>query len=145
MIDKQLISRRLFFKSIKFLRMNPQIEIEILKLEKTIAELDADWYKRQGRFKILGRGKYYNPIIEEVSNVLFALLILVSICVALAFYQVLPKSKMYIIFDLLIIAVFTFGFYQNRQKAKHYEAENAKYEKQKENLLLEIQKLKTGV
>lgn len=35
--------------------MNPQTEIEILELEKALAELDSDWFRRQDSFKVIGR------------------------------------------------------------------------------------------
>lgn len=123
--------------------MNPQTEIEILKLEKAVAELDVKWLGRQDSFKVQGRYKDYIPQIND-TNVGYGLLILAFVSMMVLYWVSLINS-VDALFCIVIMAFFTFSIYQSDQKAKFYEEQKAIYDNQRETLLLEIQKLKSLV
>lgn len=123
--------------------MNPQTEIDILKLEKALAELDADWFRRQDSFKFHSRGRDYIPQTED-TNVGYGLLILAFISM-MAFYWVSLIHLKNVVLGTVIILLFAVGVYQNGLKAKYYQEQKAIYDTQREHLLLRIQKLKSLV
>ncbi len=115
-------------------------EIEILKLDKAVAELDARWYKRQDSFKIHDRGKDYIPSVEDAEMQLgFVILAFFGM---VAFYLVSKITFTFAIIGAIMMLIYVFILCFIRQKAKYYEEEKAKYEKRRRDLLLEIQKLK---
>lgn len=120
--------------------MTPQTEIEILKLEKNLAELDLKWYKKEGTFKIHAKYSSYFPTTENI-QVQFGLIILAFICVLL-FYFVSLMTNTDLIIAIIILLAFTIDGYFGYKKACYYEQEKEIYLSQKEILTQQILKLK---
>ena len=123
--------------------MNPQTEIDILKLEKALAELDADWFRRQDSFKVHSRGRDYIPNYK-VLNVLLSLLIVAIVGWIVAYIFSFVRFDNLLI-GLVVILVAAINIFWNRDTAKTYLEQKAIYNTQRENLLLKIQKLKSLV
>lgn len=122
--------------------MNPQTEIDILKLEKAIAELEADWLRQLDGFKMHRQDKGLFPRIVDTS-VLFGIIILAFFSILILFSMPFISLGIAVLTTVTIV-VSVFYIYQNYKKAECYREEKAKYEEQREELLLEIQKIKAG-
>lgn len=123
--------------------MNPQTEIEILELEKALAELDSDWFRRQDSFKVHSRGRDYIPNYK-VLNVLLGLLIVAVVGWIVAYIFSFVRFDNLLIGSVVIL-VAAINIFWNRDTAKTYLEQKAIYESQKAELLTQIQKLKAAV
>jgi phage-related holin len=119
--------------------MNQQTEIEILKLEKAIAELDADWFSRQDSFKVHGKGRDYIP---STKNTKLYFIIVSCIDIFASIIIIVNNQINLLIFPIIIMLIYGIQFYLDYEKAKIFEGQEAIYLKKRENLTMELNVLR---
>ena len=123
--------------------MNPRTEIDILKLEKALAELDADWFQRQDSFKLYSR---YEAFIPKEDNADVQLGFWIFGCMVLiCTYLMSMVGNFGLLNGIILLTIWGLDIRNIRKKAKYYQEQKAIYDTQREHLLLEIQKLKSLV
>lgn len=123
--------------------MNSQTEIEILKLEKAVAELDMNWFRRQDSFKLYSRYEAFTPK-EDNADVQLGFWIfgcMILICT----YSMSMVGNFGLLNGIILLTIWGLDIRNIRKKAKYYQEQKAIYESQRDGLLLEIQKLKNSV
>lgn len=120
--------------------MNPQTQIDILKLEKALAELEAQWLRRQDSFKVVGRGQDFIPKLDSTDVQLGFWIFACMTIICLYFMSFIGNGGL--LSGILMLAIWGFDIFQTKNKAKFYEEQKAIYEAQKADLLAQIQNLK---
>ncbi len=123
--------------------MTPQTEIEILKLEKAIAELDAKWYKKQDSFKVNTK---YGQYIPKMSDYYLKLVIgIVGTILFSGFCIFSTTEPIFIGVAIILIIVFIGDTYNTYHAAKFYIEQKTEYLNQRDTLSLQIKQLKNNI